>query len=169
MKTVMVWETLPFISGGQSMTLLVCDLLKTEYNFVFLLPQEGALSDALDSRGIKYFFLGDQTLPCGVKGKKAIPLYAKMSFTAITKAQKIVKRIKPDLIYVPGPAALPWGAVIGMLSHLPVVWHLHHLFLDGMTKKLLNSCSRLKAVKRIIGISKCVAIKSRLLRDRVSC
>ena len=36
------------------------------------------------------------------------------------------------------------------------MWHLHHVFLDGATKKLLNICSGLKAVRRIIAVSECV-------------
>ena len=44
----------------------------------------------------------------------------------------------------------------GTLMRKPVVWHLHHIFLDGPTKKLLNICSKWKAVKRIIAVSHCV-------------
>lgn len=55
-----------------------------------------------------------------------------------------------------GRAALPWSAVCGTLFHKPVIWHLHHIFLDGATKKLLNICSNWKSVQKIIAVSNCV-------------
>ena len=38
----------------------------------------------------------------------------------------------------------------------PVIWHLHHIFLDEATKKLLNICGKLKCVRTIIAVSNCV-------------
>ncbi len=156
MKKALVWETLSTVSGGQKMTLTVLDLLKDEYEFCCLIPTEGMLADELKKRGIPYILMGDQTLPTGVKGKQVIFRYGWMSLKNILKSWKIIRKYKPDLLYAPGPAALPWSAVCGMLTGKPVVWHLHHIFLDGMTKKLLNVCSRLGSVKKIIAVSKCV-------------
>ena len=68
----------------------------------------------------------------------------------------MIYRYRPDILYAPGPAALPWSAVCGMLFHKPVIWHLHHIFLDGATKKLLNICSSWKSVRKIIAVSNCV-------------
>lgn len=156
MKNILVWETLSLVSGGQKMTLTVMDLLKDEYSFYCLLPEKGEMADELDKRGIPYTLMGNQTLPIGIKGKKAIFTYAAMSLRSIKRSMKAIRQWKPDVLYAPGPAALPWSAVCGSLSHRPVVWHLHHLFLDGMTKKLLNMCSKWKSVKRIIAVSEVV-------------
>lgn len=156
MKTVLVWETLPFVSGGQKMTLTVSDLLADEYKFVYLIPEKGSLSEVLDERGVEYYLLGSQDLPTGVKGKRVVPAYAAMSLRVVSRALKIGRHVKPDMVYVPGPAALPWGALYGTLAKKPVVWHLHHLFLDGMTKKLLNGCAGWKSVRKIISVSNCV-------------
>lgn len=156
MKKAIVWETLGTVSGGQKMTLTVMDMLKDEYEFCCLIPTEGMLADELKKRDIPYILMGDQTLPAGVKGKQVIFRYGWMSLKNILKSWKVIRRYKPDLLYAPGPAALPWSAVCGMLTGKPVIWHLHHIFLDGTTKKLLNLCSRLSAVKRIIAVSKCV-------------
>lgn len=155
-KKILVWETLATVSGGQKMTLTVLDMLKDEYEFCCLIPTEGMLADELKKRGIPYILMGDQTLPAGVKGKQVIFRYGWMSVKNILKSWKIIRKYKPDLLYAPGPAALPWSAVCGLLTGKPVIWHLHHIFLDGTTKKLLDVCSRLGSVKKIIAVSKCV-------------
>lgn len=156
MKKALVWETLSTVSGGQKMTLTVLDMLKDEYEFCCLIPTEGMLADELKKRGIPYILMGDQTLPTGVKGKQVIFRYGWMSVKNIFKSWKAILTYKPDVLYAPGPAALPWSAVCGMLTGKPVIWHLHHIFLDGTTKKLLNVCSCFVSVKKIIAVSKCV-------------
>ncbi len=156
MKKMLVWETLSTVSGGQKMTLQVMDLLKDEYEFICLIPDKGLLSDALDERGIPYVLLGDQSMPTGVKGKSVIFRYAALSLKCVWKSLAAIRKHKPDILYAPGPAALPWSAICGSLTHKPVVWHLHHIFLDGATKKLLNICSKWKTVKKIIAVSNVV-------------
>lgn len=74
----------------------------------------------------------------------------------VWKSLGVIRKLKPDILYAPGPAALPWSAVCGTLSHKPVIWHLHHIFLDGATKKLLNMCGNWKSVREIIAVSNCV-------------
>lgn len=155
-KKVLVWETLPTVSGGQKMTLTVLDLLKDQYEFCCLIPKEGILSDELKKRNIPDILMGDQTLPTGVKGKQVIFRYGWMSMKNIWKSLRAIRKYKPDMLYCPGPAALPWSAVCGSLTHKPVIWHLHHIFLDGATKKLLNVCSKWKSVRTIIAVSNCV-------------
>ena len=156
MKKILVWETHSMISGGQKMTLLISELLGAENEFVYMIPGEGALSKELDRRKIQYHMLGDQSMPAGVKGKSVIFRYAGLSLNAIAKALRIIAKEKPDLIYAPGPAALPWSAICGTLSNKPVIWHLHHVFLDNPTKKLLNLFSNWRSVKKIIAVSNCV-------------
>lgn len=155
-KKILVWETLGIVSGGQKMTLAVMDMLSDEYDFHCLIPTEGALSEELKKRNIPYTLLGDQTMPTGIKGKSVIFRYAALTLKAVFAGFKAVGREKADMIYAPGPAALPWSAVVGLLRIKPVVWHLHHVFLDRMTLKLLNICSGLRSVKRIIAVSECV-------------
>lgn len=156
MKKVLIWESHSMISGGQKMTLLVSELLKDEANFIYLIPDKGALSEELDRRHIPYYILGDQSMPAGVKGKSVIIRYAGLSASAISKAVRIILKEKPNWIYAPGPAALPWSAICGMLTNTPVIWHLHHVFLDRPTKKLLNLFSEWSSVKKIIAVSNCV-------------
>lgn len=156
MKKILVWETLSLVFGGQRMTLTVLDSLKDKYEFYCLIPNKGALSDELDIRGIPYTFMGDQTMPVGIKGKSVIFKYGWLSVKALSKALRVIRREKPDIIYAPGPAALPWSAFCGNLTGKPVIWHMHHIFLDGATKKLLNECSGWKSIKKIITVTNTV-------------
>lgn len=156
MKKMLIWETAPFISGGQRMTLTVMELLQNEYEFLCLIPSEGALGEELKRRGINYLCIGDQTLPAGVKGWKAVLRYGVMSVRSILKSVQAIRRFKPDVLYAPGPAALPWSAICGTLCGKPVVWHLHHIFTDGPTKKLLSFTGGWKAVRSIIAVSRVV-------------
>lgn len=155
-KKVLVWETLSTVSGGQKMTLMVMDMLSDQYDFCCLIPGEGMLAGELKNRGIPYVLMGDQTLPTGIKGKQVVFRYGWMSIRNVFKSLGIIFRYKPDILYCPGPAALPWSAICGSLSHKPVIWHLHHIFLDGATKKLLNICGKWNSVKKIIAVSQCV-------------
>lgn len=138
------------------MTLTVMDLLSDKFSFCCLIPEEGLLSKELKKRNIPYVLMGSQTLPTGVKGKQVAFYYGWMSIKNVWKSIRVIHRYKPDILYAPGPAALPWSAICGALTHKPVVWHLHHIFLDGPTKMLLNFCSRWKSVHAIIAVSNSV-------------
>lgn len=155
-KKVLVWETLGTVSGGQKMTLAVMGMLTDRFDFCCLIPSEGMMAEELKKRNIPYILMGDQTLPTGVKGKQVILRYGWMSIKNVWKSLKVIRKYKPDILYAPGPAALPWSAVCGTISHKPVIWHLHHIFLDGTTKKLLDFCARWNAVRHIIAVSNCV-------------
>lgn len=138
------------------MTLLIIDFLRNHFDVHVLLPREGPLSEELDKRGISYAFIGDQTLPIGYKSVRATLKYLSISLKGILSVMNSTQRYKPDLIYVPGPAALPWGAVVGQVMGVPVVWHLHHIFVDKKTRVLLNFFALFKSVKKIIAVSDCV-------------
>ena len=127
-KKVLVWETLATVSGGQKMTLTVMDMLSDKFEFCCLIPAEGMMSEELKKRNIPYVLMGDQTLPTGVKGKQVIFRYGWMSVKNVWKSLGVIRKYKPDILYAPGPAALPWSAVCGTLAHKPVIWHLHHIF-----------------------------------------
>lgn len=171
MKKVLVWETSPSVSGGQKMTLTVMDALKDVCSFCCLIPGKGSLAEELEHRGIPYVLIGDQTLPAGTKGFDTYFRYAWMSVRSILRSMGEIGRFHPDILYAPGPAALPWSAVCGSLAKIPVVWHLHHLFLDGPTKKLLNIVSRWKSVKTILAVSNVVGDQITIpqAREKVKC
>lgn len=156
MSKILIWETLAKIGGGQQMTLKVCDVIKNDHELHFLIPEEGELSAELKKRNIPYTLMGDQTMPKGEKGVKGLIKFAYLTIKAALKGRKAVKKIKPDILYAPGPAALVWSAMCAK-RNTKVIWHLHHMFQSGATLKLLNLYSGKKCVKRIISVSDCVA------------
>lgn len=171
MKKILVWETSPSVAGGQKMTLTVMELLKNEYEFHCLIPGEGALSQRLRELGISYTVMGDQTLPVGVKGMGAYFRYGWLSLKNIIGSMNAIHRFRPDILYAPGPAALPWSAVCGLLRRKKVVWHLHHMFADGPTKKLLNLTGKWGCVRQIVAVSQAVGsqITSQQGRQKLTC
>ena len=152
MSKIIIWETLSKIGGGQEMTLKVADILKIENELHFLIPVKGELSSALEKRNIPYTLMGDQSMPKGEKGVKGLLKFIYLTFKAFSKGRKAIREQKPDILYAPGPAALVWSAMCAT-SSTKVVWHLHHFFQSGDTKKLINLFSKRNCVKRIISVS----------------
>lgn len=156
MSKILIWETLSKIGGGQEMTLKVADILKKSHDLHFLIPEEGELSAQLNIRNIPYTLMGDQSMPKGEKGVKGLIKFAYLTVKASIKGRRTVNKLKPDILYAPGPAALVWSAMCARRD-TKVIWHLHHIFQSGATLKLLNIFSAKKCVKRIISASDCVA------------
>lgn len=158
MRKILLIETASAINGGQKMSLLVSDILRDtgEYEITWLIPEEGALSESLKEKGYTYFFMGNVDLPASVKKKSTVFKYARISLSAINTINKLIAKENIDIIYAPGPAALPWSAICGTIKHRPVIWHLHHMFLDGPTLKLLNFTSACGCVKSIVAVSNAV-------------
>ncbi len=156
MSKILIWETLAEIGGGQEMTLKVADVLKKSHELHFLIPEEGELSAELKNRNIPYTLMGDQSMPKGEKGFFGLIKFAYLTVKASFLGRKAVRKIQPDILYAPGPAALVWSAMCAKRD-IKVVWHLHHMFQSGPTLKLLNFFSKAKCVKIIISVSDCVA------------
>lgn len=152
MSKILIWETLSKIGGGQEMTLKVADVLKSDHELHFLIPEQGELSKELEKRNIGYTLMGDQSMPKGEKGFKGLLKFAYLTVKATVKGRKIVKSMNPDILYAPGPAALAWSAMCAK-RNTAVIWHLHHIFQSGATLRLLNFLSAQKCVKRIISVS----------------
>lgn len=165
---VFVWETSYLLGGGQQMSLLVAKMLKERFNVKFLIPQKGPLSAELDKEGIPYICCGNQTLPLGIKKKAVLLKYCWLSLKSMMMFLRVYRIHKPDILYVPGPSALPWGAICGVLIRRPVIWHLHHIFEDSGTIRLLNFFSNWPSIKRIISISDCVRsqLSSELIKNK---
>lgn len=155
MSKILIWETMYDIGGGQEMTLKVTDIIQQNNDLHFLIPAEGRLSAELKKRNIPYTLMGDQSMPKGTKGIKGLIKFVWLTFSAVKKGRKAVKKIQPDILYAPGPAALVWSAMCSKKAR--VVWHLHHMFQSGATLRLLNFFSAKKCVDTIISVSDCVA------------
>ena len=171
MRKVLFTETTSEINGGQKMSLLVADMLteSRQYEAIWAIPEEGRLSEQLKVRGMKYYLLGNVDLPAGVKDRSVIFKYAVLSLLSIRKIIRIISKEKVDIIYSPGPASLPWAAVCGSIKRRPVIWHLHHIFSDSPTMKLLNICGEFNSVRRIVSVSESVSnqMASKVAHEKV--
>lgn len=152
-KRILVWETLAEIYGGQKVTLDVTEMLLKKYDVSFVIPKKGPLSRELDELGINYRLLGYLEMPLGEKRIIDIFRYFIYAAAVFLKVANIIIKDKIDLIYVPGPSALPLGAMVGSITRKPVIWHIHHIFEDKKAVKLLNVTSNFKSVKKIITVS----------------
>lgn len=164
-KKILIWETLSSIGGGQRVSLQVAEILKEKYEVVFLIPGEGDLSNSLQALGIKYHLIGDFSLPLGKKNLKAIFKYLSINKRAKKIVSGIIAEERPDLIYCPGPAALPIAAKLGDKHGVPVIWHLHHMFQSRLSLLLLNKASSRRCIKRIIAVSNVVG--NQLTKEKV--
>jgi glycosyltransferase involved in cell wall biosynthesis len=156
-RKVLIWETLPIIGGGQKMSLMVADALTQDFRVEFLIPETGSLSQELDQRGIPFHTVGNSVLPIGAKNTAAVFKFVSIGLRQIWRAVTHVKKSRTDILYIPGPMALPLGAIVGRATGKPVIWHLHHMFTDKKTIKLLAYFGGWDSVKKILAVSQCVA------------
>ena len=155
-KKILIWEGHEYIGGGQKMSLMIYDMLNRQSNIKFLVPGKGALTDALDARAIPYVLIPSVQLSLGKKKVWDYIRYLMSVSRAIRTVCRIASEERPDILYVPGPYALPLSALVGKKMNVPVVWHLHHIFQDKMTVRLLNSASKTRSVKAILSVSEIV-------------
>ena len=152
------------------MTLTIIDMLLKSKGFRIecIIPEKGELSRELEKRGIQYTLLGNQEMRAGSKGVFEVVKYCKLTLRAMVVSRRTLKKGNIDVIYAPGPAALPWSAITGEFAHIPVVWHLHHNFIDKKTKILLNITSKWRQVKKIICVSESVsgAFSSKIRKEK---
>ena len=158
MKNILIIETSCDFNGGQKMSLLISNYLREtkRYSIIWAIPGEGALSNKLTEAHYTFDYIGNTKLPPGIKHFSSIFRYFFMSIKCISSINKIIKRRGIDIIYAPGPASLPWSAVCGTNRKKPVIWHMHHIFSDKPTVKLINCFSKRKCVKNIISVSSAV-------------
>lgn len=153
MKKILVWEVQSYIGGGQKISLQIAEILKKRYEVMFIIPKEGKVSERLKKMGINFMRVPTYPMSKGKKKLKDIWVYFFYSFKKIFTIVNVIKKMKFDLLYVPGPSAMPLGAIVGLITGIPVIWHIHHIFEDKNTIKLLEKSAQIKAVKRILAVT----------------
>ncbi len=155
---VWVWETLPFLGGGQRVSLEVARSLREtgQYHCRFLLPDGGPLLEAVKADGFPYdtFPVGKYSL--GVKNACDYIRFTGDSLRALVLFARLIRRRRPCLVYVGGTRALIWSAIFGQLFSIPILWHIHHVMTDRTTVRLLQWVGQLPAVRGIVCVSQCV-------------
>ena len=152
--TVVIWESHTFIGGGQRISLTVAEALAATAEVVFLVPGHGALTARLDALGIEYYETGSTETLLGARS----PRWKIGSLGGLIRSSLrgigAIRRIRPTIIYAPGPKALLQSAVCGALLRLPVCWHVHHYFTSEGVARLLRLVSRWSSVRRVIAVSR---------------
>jgi len=166
---ILVWEVLPILNGGQRVTLETIDLTSNFFDFVFLIPSCGQLSNELDKRRIPYHCVGSFGNISNKKSLASLIKYEKEKKCIQKNAIKIVNYIKPNLIYCPGSTALCTAIVVGKKTNTPVIWHLHHYFNNFLTRFIINIYSLSKTLCSIISVSDFVGqqIKSNKAKNKL--
>ena len=67
--------------------------------------------------------------------------------------RNIIKDKKIDLIYCNGTQAKIFGSIVGLLYRINIIWHVRNIQSNIFLKWLLNTCSKISFVKKIICVS----------------
>lgn len=166
-KRILIWETMSFLGGGQRVSLQVGEALRQNdaNDVIFLVPTEGHLTDLLKEKGIQYYLFPLKTYSLGKKSLFDVLRFISNSMHLLPVFIKI-KKEQINLLYIGGTRALIWGAIIGRIFSIPVIWHVHHIFSDKKTIRLLNLIGKLSSVRKVICVSECVKKQFPSLMDK---
>jgi len=148
---IIIWEGLSTIAGGQRVALNVMRQLKEKYQFKIIIPREGPLSSTCNSLDVPYDFIPMGNFTLGKKNIKDIFRFIYFTPFTLWRAHKIIKGA--DLIYANNTRVFIWSSIVGMISNVPVVWHLHNLLIDKKSRFLIELFGKFKIVKKIIAVS----------------
>lgn len=151
--TVLLWEVLPFLGGGQRIALKIADALRPGCECHFIVPERGPLTQALDDMRVPFSVLSTGHYTVRVKGHRDALQFALRSPGVLCRAVGEVRRRHAKLLYVNGATAFPWSALVGSVTGVPVIWHVHNWFADKKTVALFRFFGQLPAVRRIVFVS----------------
>lgn len=161
MKILALAQYGSLVGGANRSFLMVLKNLKNSYHHEIkvLLPQKGALCDALDSYGIPWSVC-DFHLIYGVSGKgarNALRIVKNDIFSLHDefRAKRLAKQLqaeKYDLIYINDALSYMGGFLAGAL-HIPFVWHLRSVvqpkahFAVG-AERMFGKCARFITISK---------------------
>ena len=153
MNKVLVLEGRESIGGGQIVTKFVCESLRDNLDVSVFLPgnKESQLANLLNDYEEYYF----NQLPYSY-GKKDWKDYIKLCVNVFSVSIALVKtlnKVKPSLLYVQNMRILPIICFLNIVYGIPVVAHIHVVFIDTKVRWLVNKLLRSKYVVKIVGVS----------------
>lgn len=78
-----------------------------------------------------------------------------------------LKKYKLDVVYCNGTQAKVVGALIGLVTGCPVIWHVRNIQQTKLLGFIINTLSKLSAVKRIICVSNATAMPFSQAKEKV--
>lgn len=143
-------ESLPTVSGGQSVLLQLAPELQNDFDLAVLLPGEGPLAEALHQLGVSCYMA-----PIGSYSLAHKTLWDALNYTLrlpwlTLSTWRLIRQQQVSLIYANSARTFTWGTCAAMLAGRPILWHHHSLLSEGKVLSLLRVLARLTIVRRII-------------------
>ena len=153
MNKVLVLEGRDSIGGGQIVTKFICDGLNHDLDVSIFLPgnKKSHLAKLLGDFKKYYYYQRPYSY-----GKKNWKDYVKFCVNCISVGFALVKtlnKVKPILLYVQNVRILPILCLLNMVYRIPIVAHIHVVFVDSNVRWLVNKLLESKHVVKIVGVS----------------
>ncbi len=153
-KKILFLEQYAKLTGGQRVLISLIKGLSDNYDPCVIVPGKGTLTEELEHLNIDYviFPIGYYTL-----GKKTIFdifNYMLRLPLLIQKLRRLIKTKNIDLVYANGARTFVWGTIACSMTKTPMVWHIHSIFVQGLSKNLCIFFGKNKIVKKVIAVSK---------------
>lgn len=132
-----------FLGGGEHSFLDLLSHLPSNLQAMAIVPHEGELATRLKQRGV-----ATRALPL----PSIRPWTILQVFSALNAYLRLCRQLRPTLVYVNGSRAAFYGAIIGRLVRIPVIWHCRIAHPDPYLDPLVTRLST-----RIVANSKATA------------
>ncbi len=152
MRKILVLEGRESIGGGQIITKRICDALSTEYDVSVFIPGENNNISRLLSGYQQYHY---NLIPYA-NGKKKMKDYYSFfynTFHIYRVLHKLLKEVHFDLLYIQHQNVLPVCVLANRRIGVKIVSHLHVIYIDTLTRRMIDCILKSRQVKRIFGVS----------------
>jgi len=142
------------ISGGQKVLLnIIQGFSKKGYRCLAALPERGLLSQNLEQSGIECKFF-----PIGYYSITQKNLFDFINYAArlpflVFLLIKLIKKQKINVVYANGSRTFIWATIACSIAGVPLIWHIHSIFKEGLAKKICSYFGKLGVVKKIFAVS----------------
>ena len=151
---------------GRSLFYLLKHFDYNKYKVHVLIPSKNAFSENIKNENLNINEIVSKNFPENLKkqnfnifGKSisVLPLdiiinIIRLIILSIT-LKSLIKKNKIDLIYCNGTQAKIFGSIVGFFYNIKTVWHVRNIQTNVFFKWLINTCGKLKNIKKIICVS----------------
>ena len=160
---------------------------RTKITPYVLIPKDDVFSERLKEEGIYENVILDKRFPENLKRPRLGKEFQKEGSARYNGLQKFIsvllnildmlslivtspfllRRNKINVIYCNGTQAKVVGALIGLVNHRPVIWHVRNIQQTKLLGSVIISLSRLPVVRRIICVSGAAAVPFNAVGEKV--
>lgn len=168
MSRILVIEGRATIGGGQVVTRDICKALSVGGHDVnVLMPgPDSQLAEYLCEYAQMYYTVDEYSR--GTKHLIDYLRFIKNIYRSVLAFRNAIVRFCPSIIYVQHSNAIPIATIMGKLYNVPVVVHVHVVFVDKVVQRMINFFLGFDSVRRIIAVSK-YASQQLTNKNRVKC